>query len=78
LNNIKKSAVSRGENTSKKMGQMSSKFGEIIKKIIFVFGEKLARGLPKPPPPPLRLDFAEFTRGENAISGRGHGIQQRN
>jgi hypothetical protein len=76
--NIKKSAVSRGENTSKKMGQMSSKYGEIIKKLISVFGEKLARGLPKPPPTPPHPDSAEFTRGENAISGRGRSIHPPN
>ncbi len=29
---------------------MSSKFGEIIKKLISVFGRKPARGLPMPPP----------------------------
>jgi hypothetical protein len=28
---------------------MSSNFGEIIKKLISVFGKKPARGLPKPP-----------------------------
>ena len=33
------------------MGQMSSYFGEIVKKLIPVFGEKPARGLPKTPPP---------------------------
>jgi hypothetical protein len=44
LNNIKKSAVSRGENTSKKTGQMSSKYGEIIKKLISVFGESPSEG----------------------------------
>ncbi len=52
-------------------GQMSSKFGEIIQKLISVFGEKPATGLPKPPPTPLRPDSAAFTRGENAILGRG-------
>jgi hypothetical protein len=57
---------------------MSSKFGEIIKKLISVFGEKPARGLPKPTPTPLRPDSVEFTRGENAISGRGHGIHPPN
>jgi hypothetical protein len=31
---------------------MSSNFGEIIKKLIPVFGEKPGRGLPKPPPLP--------------------------
>ena len=31
---------------------MSSDFGEIVKKLIPVFGEKPARGLPKPTPPP--------------------------
>ncbi len=45
---ISKSAVLIGENTSKKAGQMSSKFGEIIKKLIPVFGGKPATGLPKP------------------------------
>ncbi len=69
-NNIKRSAVSRGENTSKKTGQMSSKFGEIIKKLISVFGGMPARGLPKPPPTPPRPDSAAFTRGEKAILGR--------
>ena len=69
LNNIKKSAVSRGVNTSKKTGQMSSKYGEIIKKLISVFGEKPARGLPKPPPTTPHLDLAAFTRGENAKLG---------
>jgi hypothetical protein len=70
-NNIKRSAVLIGENTSKKMGQMSSNFGEIIKKLIPVFGEKPGRELPKPPlPPALRLNLATFTRGENAKLSR--------
>jgi hypothetical protein len=76
LNNIKKSDVSRGENTRKKMGQMSSKYGEIIKKLISVFGEKPARGLPKPPPtPPLytwrKCDFRTRTRNPAAELRRG-------
>jgi hypothetical protein len=33
LSNIKKSAVSRGENIRKKKGEKSSNFGEIIKKL---------------------------------------------
>jgi hypothetical protein len=45
---------------------MSSNFGEIIKKLIPVFGEKPARGLPKPPPSARRLNLATFTCGENA------------
>jgi hypothetical protein len=51
---------------------MSSNFGEIIKKLILVFGEKPARGLPKPPPPPPArcLDLADFTSGENAKLSR--------
>ena len=60
-----------GENTSTKTGQMSSNFGEIIKKLIPVFGEKPARGLPKPPPTTPRLDSVTFTHGENAKLGRG-------
>jgi hypothetical protein len=40
LNNIKKSAVSRGENIRKKTGQKSCKYGEIIKKpYFFVWGK---------------------------------------
>ena len=46
------------------MGQMSSYFGEIVKKLIPVFGEKPARGLPETPPA-RRLDLATFTLGEN-------------
>jgi hypothetical protein len=39
LSNIKKSAVSRGENINNKKGQMSYKYGEIIKKpYFFVWG----------------------------------------
>jgi hypothetical protein len=53
------------------MGQMSSNFGEIIKKLIPVFGEQLARGLPKPPPSSRHLNPATFTRGENAKLSRG-------
>jgi hypothetical protein len=36
LNNIKKSAVPRGENISKKKGEKSCNFGEIIKKLYFL------------------------------------------
>jgi hypothetical protein len=66
-----RSAVLIGENTSKKMGQMSSNFREIIKKLISVFGRKPARGLPKPPPTTPHPDLAAFTREENAKLGRG-------
>jgi hypothetical protein len=59
-----------GENTSKKTGQMSSNFGEIIKKLVSVFGEKPARALPKPPLTTPRLDSAEFTRGKSAVLKR--------
>ncbi len=48
------------------------------KNLISVFGEKPARWLPKPPPTPPRRETAEFTHGENAILGRGRGIQTRN
>ncbi len=57
---------------------MSSKFGEIIKKLIFVFGEKPTRGLTKLPPTQPRRISTKFTRRENAISGRGCGIHTRN
>ncbi len=42
-------SVFTGENTSKKMGQMSSNFGEIIKKLLSVFGEKPPEGYPSHP-----------------------------
>jgi hypothetical protein len=50
---------------------MSSNFGEIIKKLIPVFGEKPARGLPKPPPSSRHLNPATLTRGENTKLTRG-------
>jgi hypothetical protein len=50
---------------------MSSKFGEITKKLISVFGEKPSRGLPKPPSSPPHPDSVAFTREENAILGCG-------
>jgi hypothetical protein len=50
---------------------MSSNLGEIVKKLILVFGEKPARGLPKPSPTTPCLDSATFTRGENAKLSRG-------
>ncbi len=37
--------------TTLNTGQMSSKFGEIIKKLISVFGEKPPEGYPSHPPP---------------------------
>jgi hypothetical protein len=40
LSNIKKSAVSRGENISKKKGQKSCNYGEIIKKLYFFVWRK--------------------------------------
>ncbi len=48
------------------------------KNLISVFGGKPGRWLPKPPPTPPRRESAEFTRGKNAIPGRGRGIQTRN
>ncbi len=53
-NYIKKSAVQRGEEISKKNGEMSYNFGEIINKLYFLVSRKPARGLPTPSPPPLR------------------------
>jgi hypothetical protein len=72
LNNIKKSAVSRGENIRKKTGQKSCKYGEIIKKpYFFVWGK--AR-----PKPPHTRESTEFTRGKSADAGRGRQIHTRN
>jgi hypothetical protein len=47
------------------------------KNLISLFGEKPFRGLPKPSPTPTRQESAEFTRGENAVAGRGCGIRTR-
>jgi hypothetical protein len=52
VNNIKKSSVSRGENISKKTGQKSSKYGEFIKKTLFLrLVKSPAEGYPSHPPP---------------------------
>jgi hypothetical protein len=48
------------------------------KNYISLFGEMPARGIPKPPPTSPRRESAEFTRGKNAILGRGREIQTRN
>jgi hypothetical protein len=48
------------------------------KNLISLFGEKAARGLPKPPPTPPRRESAAFTRGKSAVAGRGREIQTRN
>jgi hypothetical protein len=53
---------------------MSSNFGEIVKKLIPVFGEKPARRLPKRPPA-RRLDLATLTSGENAKLSRQRQIR---
>jgi hypothetical protein len=42
---------------------------------ISFFGEKPARGLPKPPP---TRESAEFTRGKSTDAARGREIQTRN
>jgi hypothetical protein len=62
---------------ARKPGQIPSKFGEIIKKLISAFGEKPTRGLPKPPPTPPRPASAAFTHGENVILGTERGIHLR-
>jgi hypothetical protein len=50
---------------------MSSNFGEINKKLNPVFGEKPARGLPKPTPSAWCLNPATFTHGENTKLSHG-------
>jgi hypothetical protein len=47
------------------------------KNLISVFGEKPARGLPKPPPPPHLVEKLWSLHVERAIPGRGHGIRTR-
>jgi hypothetical protein len=49
-----------------------------LKNLISLFGEKPARGLPKPPPTPLRRESAEFTCGKSSDAGHGQEIQMRN
>ncbi len=61
VDNIKKSAVSRGKNISKITGQKSSKYGEIIKKLISVFGESPLEVYPSHPPP-YRIDNLHVER----------------
>jgi len=61
---------------ARKRGRCQVNSEKSSKKIISVFGEKPARVLPKPPPTPPRPDSADFTRGENAILGRGTRNQQ--
>jgi hypothetical protein len=62
LNNIKKSAVSRGENISNKTGQKSCKYGEIIKKpYFFVWGKN-----PQATPPPHRIENPRNSHVEKA------------
>jgi hypothetical protein len=61
---------------ARKRGRSQVYVEKSSKILISVFGEKPARGLPKPRPTQPRWDSAEFTRGENAISGRE--IQTRN
>ncbi len=88
LINIKKYAVQRGEDISKKNDEMSYNFGEIIKKLYFLVSRKPVRGLPMPSPPPLRQPLphifqvvdgkvwfgsATFTRGIHSREGRGEG-----
>jgi hypothetical protein len=75
LNNIKKSAVSRGENISKRTGQKSSKYGEIIKKPYFCVWGKGRQMASQATPHPTASRSAEFTRGKNAIPGRGFGTR---
>ncbi len=48
------------------------------KNLISLFGEKPARGLPKPTPLPTCRESAEFTRGKSADAGRRREIQTRN
>jgi hypothetical protein len=48
------------------------------KNLISLFGEKPAKGLPKPPPNPPRRESAEFTHGKSKDAGRGREIQMPN
>ena len=80
LNNIKKSAVSRGENqkNQKKTGQKSCKYGEIIKKPYFFVWGKARQRATQATPHPTASRIRGFTRGKSADAGRGREIQMRN
>jgi hypothetical protein len=74
VNNIKISAVSRGENISKKTGQKSCKCGEIIKKpYFFVWGKARERATQATPHP-----TASRIRGIYTWKKRGCGTRTRN
>ncbi len=61
LINIKKFAVQLGEDISKKNGEMSCNFGEIIKKLYFLVSRKPTRGLPMPSPPLSASRYRTFS-----------------
>ncbi len=65
---IKKSAVLRRENISKKNGEMSCNFGEIIQKLYFlVWWKARQRATHTPPPTSLRAVTAHFTHGVRQV-----------
>ena len=85
LSNIKKSAIQRGEDISKKIGEMSCNFGEIIKNYISLFQECQRAGYPRHPPHlsasrsahfphvgrQVLFASATFTRENNSREGEG-------
>ena len=88
MNNIKKSAVSRGENISKKTGQKSSKYREIIKKPYFCVRGKAHQMATQATPYPTASrirgvytwkehDSRTWTWNPDAESGRGFGTRRK-
>ena len=62
---------------ARKRGRCQVNSEKSSKNEFLCLGKSLAESYTPPPTPP-RLESVEFTRGENAISGRGRGIHQPN
>ncbi len=64
--------------SARKRGRSHVNLEKSSKNLISLFGEKPARGLPKPSPTPPCQESTEFTCGKSADAGREHEIQTRN
>jgi hypothetical protein len=78
VNNIKNPQFQEEKISARKQARSHVNMEKSSKNLISLFGEKPARGLPKPPPTPTRRESAEFTHGKSAVAGRRHEIHKRN
>jgi hypothetical protein len=67
VNNIQNLQFQEEKISARKQGRSQVNMEKSSKNLISVFGEKPARGLPKPPPTPPCRESAKFVHGENAI-----------